>query len=253
MEGWQFSRRLVEVLLSGAFVLAFTTIAGAVWFAGELRGVGLTGSEAISALPRSALLTKGADQLIPFALVAAGLTAAVWFLGQFLEADEEKKRNTRTAAVAILTACVVVGGGVGSLFIHTAVRVESAARDATLSIVVAIAIATLLLRWPTVLGIGRSDATKHCKSGRGASDAAPDITTKGTRPSSVADAGRADQQLLWRIAACFVLAGGVVLLLRLAGPPRGHGVLGWICTHAIVVICAAIVFNGEKPVRDQPS
>jgi len=109
---WELAVHLVEVLLSGAFVLGLTTVAGAVWFAGQLRGIGLTGSEAISALPRSELLTKGADQLIPFALIAVAEVAVVLLVDKFGRSKETgpwplDKANT----LALGTSCFLIVGG----------------------------------------------------------------------------------------------------------------------------------------------
>jgi hypothetical protein len=111
---WQFAVRLVEILLSGAFVLGLTTVAGAVWFAGQLRGVGLTGTEAVSAIPRAELLTKGADQLIPFALIAVGELTILVFVRRELEKGPPD--HDPDIIVATVASSILLVGGVGLLF-----------------------------------------------------------------------------------------------------------------------------------------
>ncbi|MDA0161262.1 DUF4131 domain-containing protein [Solirubrobacter ginsenosidimutans] len=75
---WTMVARVAEALLTGAFVLGIATVAGGIVVAGQMRAVGLPGSEAVAALPRSALLTHGADALLPFVFLAVGILATAF-------------------------------------------------------------------------------------------------------------------------------------------------------------------------------
>src|SRR3954447_6309212 len=63
--GWAAVSRVVEILLTGAFVLGLTVVSGGVLAAGQFRSIGISGTEAVAAMPRTELLARGADQVIP--------------------------------------------------------------------------------------------------------------------------------------------------------------------------------------------
>lgn len=88
-----FTTALLSVLGAigtGIGVLGFLTfVGGAVWIA-RFRGVGLSGTYAISAMPRSELIATGADQLFApavVALVAVALTIALVLVARWSAID----------------------------------------------------------------------------------------------------------------------------------------------------------------------
>ena len=103
--GWDTPMRWAGILLGSAFVLGFTTVAGAISTAGQLRGAGLTASEAIGALPRSYLLTHGADRLIPWLIVAAGAASVAYVFSLAFADDASGLRGW----IAVVCTALAIG------------------------------------------------------------------------------------------------------------------------------------------------
>jgi hypothetical protein len=102
--------RALVVLFSGGFALGVVVVAGGLRLAGELRGLGLTGTDVLAALPRSELLTRGADSLGPFVIGGAVLVAAGEWLSKKCGA---KKRDLVAVAAGVVIALL----GFGTLYL----------------------------------------------------------------------------------------------------------------------------------------
>ena len=231
---WKLVPRLVEILISGAFVLGVTTVAGAIWFAGQLRGVGLTGSDAIGALPRSELLAEGADQLIPYALVAAGLITAFVAVQRWVAQHWTDPRRgvmgfvlTKANVVALTASFVVLFGGLAALGFGRRPERWTLAWFVPVLFVLGGAACILILPGWSSGGI----TTEDSRSGLAR------VVRRMVRAGRV----NHEEDVPGLVAGCIVLVGGVVLLFLSAGPPTGRGALGWFGTLAILGLGAAII------------
>jgi hypothetical protein len=101
---WEATLRVAELLLTGAVVIGITVVSGGVVAAGQFRSLGLSGTETVAALPRTELLARGADQLLPYALIAGGAA-----LFAYAVIGRDTSRQSARRRIGVLAAALLAG------------------------------------------------------------------------------------------------------------------------------------------------